>query len=168
MTDQWLRYRISDLKAQIAAEEAIGRNSGLLHAAQRMVKHLERQMDMDKCYIGGCTCGKPKHDRQTEKDPKVLDENEKLNLSDWDKLNNEVTALFGNSRVHDKHILALFDKVGDLTMQDSIRGAGMSDLNERLGKLEGRLTNPAPTSSNYQRSRGRLQYWRGKYQAGDA
>ena len=56
-------------------------------------------------------------------DPKVTDLEEKLNLSDWDKLNNEVTRLT--------------QEVGDLTMQNNIQGAGMSDLNERLGKLEG-------------------------------
>lgn len=39
--DYWLRYRKADLAAQIAAEEALGRNTGLLYAARRMVAHLE-------------------------------------------------------------------------------------------------------------------------------
>lgn len=46
--DYWLRYRKADLVAQIAAEEAMGRTTGLLHAAKRMVAHLEeREADMD-------------------------------------------------------------------------------------------------------------------------
>lgn len=44
--DYWLRYRKADLVAQIAAEEALGRNTGLLHAAKRMVAHLEGRTDM--------------------------------------------------------------------------------------------------------------------------
>lgn len=44
--DYWMRYRKADLVAQIAAEEALGRNTGLLHAAKRMVAHLEGQTNM--------------------------------------------------------------------------------------------------------------------------
>lgn len=39
--DYWLRYRLADLRAQIAAEEALGRNTGLLRAAKRMVRHFD-------------------------------------------------------------------------------------------------------------------------------
>lgn len=65
--DFWLRYRISDLKSQIAADEAMGRNTALLHAAKRMVKHLEetptkesRLYDVPKM----CNCGHMVHPGQ--------------------------------------------------------------------------------------------------------
>lgn len=45
--DYWLRYRLHDLKAQITAEDSIGRKIGLYHAAKRMVTHLEEQMNKD-------------------------------------------------------------------------------------------------------------------------
>ena len=38
--DQWLRYRLSDLKAQIACEEVRGTNTGLLHAAMKRIGRL--------------------------------------------------------------------------------------------------------------------------------
>jgi hypothetical protein len=39
--EQWLRYRISDLKASLRSEEALGRNTALVHAAGRMIRYLE-------------------------------------------------------------------------------------------------------------------------------
>lgn len=148
---QWLRCRISDLKASLRAEEALGRNTGLVHAARRMIRFLEDQEELVKKdhYCDCCgrsalavimgtdgTCTTCLHDEMREQalragtimledwnemtmkksaHDKVTSEDEKLNLSDWDKLNNEVIALTGNNQVHDKHILSLFEKVGTLT-----------------------------------------------------
>lgn len=52
--------------------------------------------------------------------------------SDWDKLNNEVTALTGNSQVHNKHILSLFEKVANLA--DSQQKL-MDTLETQLGAI---------------------------------
>ena len=47
--EQWLKYRISDLKASLAREEAEGRNTALVHAARRMIRFLEdREEEMDR------------------------------------------------------------------------------------------------------------------------
>lgn len=41
MHRQWLIYRRADLNAAIAHEQALGRNTGLLHAARRAVALLD-------------------------------------------------------------------------------------------------------------------------------
>jgi hypothetical protein len=115
-------------------------------------------IDTDKCYISGCTCGKPKYDRESEDDvdPKVTDPNEKLNLSDWDKLNNEVAWLtnkvgdltaqldvvatrrmIGPLRdtvaKHDKSIEDLKELVDSIILTNRLTSG---DLNKRVGELE--------------------------------
>ena len=87
------------------------------------------------CYISGCNCGKPKHNRQTEDDvyPKATNPDAKLNLSDWDNLNNEVARLT--------------QQVGDLTELVETLEAGFGieykvlrdDQNKLMDTLEAQL-----------------------------
>jgi hypothetical protein len=173
--DYWLRYRLHDLKAQIAAEDAIGRKIGLYHAAKRMVTHLEEQkMSKTDMNLYPCIqCGKGSAlkgvgrcpDCRLEAEQKVSEPvsekvkqemyatlsqtipgmgdvvlEEDTSLSDWQKLNNEVTRLTG--RVGDIFVELNALKQGSPMigpLRDTVakHDKSISELNERLGKLEG-------------------------------
>ena len=97
-----------------------------------------------------------------EYDSKITSEDDKRNLSDWDRLiinkvgdleeavellttaadlnNDRVTVLTGNGQVHDKHLLLLFEKVGTLTKLVQTLEAGFNTEYKILHDDQKKLT----------------------------
>lgn len=200
-TDYWMRYRKADLVAQIAAEEALGRNTGLLHAAKRMVAHLEGQTNMQdypkpepitiKSYESkdcgcvpvfpvGTTMAAPCPDclmpHPAHLCPKKLEKitadqgndlgkgrntsernagNDvvELNLSDWQRLNNEVTRLTGavadltgRMGAREDAARSLVEALDDVNKNLNTTDECVNVLSSRVYALEDRLSPPSDES----------------------